>query len=61
MEVVIVSIAILVSLYDCTAVQSQKTVSAYFTSKQILSFDFAEQCSMIDLLTHSCRSLPRDQ
>ena len=26
-----------------TAVQSQKAVSAYFTSKQILPFGFAEQ------------------
>ena len=28
---------------DYTAVQSQKAVSAYFTSKQILSFGFADQ------------------
>ena len=31
--------------YTCTAVQSQKAVSAYFTSKQILYFGFAEHCS----------------
>ena len=30
---------------DSTAVQSQKAVSAYFTSKQILPFGFAEQVS----------------
>ena len=30
----------------CTVVQSQKAVSAYFTSKQILPFSFAEQCSL---------------
>ena len=27
-----------------TAVQSQKAVTVYFTSKQLLSFGFAEQC-----------------
>ena len=27
-----------------TAVQRQKAVTAYFTSKQLLSFGFAEQC-----------------
>ena len=31
--------------YYNTAVQSQKAVSAYFTSKQILPFGFAEQNS----------------
>ena len=31
--------------YSSTAVQSQKAVSAYFTSKQILPFGFAEQSS----------------
>ena len=38
----------IILLYKCghrvhTAAQSQKAVSAYFTSKQILPFDFAEQ------------------
>ena len=28
--------------HDYTVVQSQKAVSAHFTSKQILHFDFAE-------------------
>ena len=32
-----------------TAVRSQKAVSAYFTSKQILPFGFAEQNTSIDL------------
>ena len=31
-----------------TPVQSQKAVSAYFTSKQILPFGFAEQSSKLD-------------
>ena len=31
---------------DCAAVQSQKAVSAYFTSKQILPFAFAENYSV---------------
>ena len=34
-----------------SAVQSQKAVSAYFTSKQMLPFGFAEQCS-----THWCNN-----
>ena len=38
-----------VGLYMYTAVQSQKAVSAYFTSKQILPFGFAEQCSIESL------------
>ena len=32
--------------YICAAVQSQKTVSAYFTSKQIRPFGFADQCGL---------------
>ena len=32
----------IIVLWICTAVQSQKAVSAYFTSKQILPFGFAE-------------------
>ena len=32
--------------HDCyTAVQRQKVVSAYFTSKQVVPFGFAEQCN----------------
>ena len=34
---------------DYTVVQSQKAVSAYFTSKQILPFGFAEQYSRDEL------------
>ena len=30
--------------HGCPAVQSQTAVSAYFTSKKILPFGFAEQC-----------------
>ena len=30
-----------------TAIQSQKTVSAYFTGKQILHFGFAVQCTSV--------------
>ena len=29
----------------CTALQSQKAVSAYFTGKQILPFCFARRCT----------------
>ena len=32
-----------------SAVQSQKAVSAYFTSKQILPFGFAEQYCSLDV------------
>ena len=39
-------------LHGSTAVQNQKVVSVYFTSKQILHFDFAEQnCSAITILS----------
>ena len=34
---------VFLALEVCTAVQSQKAVSAYFTSEQILPFGFAEQ------------------
>ena len=37
-----------------TAVQSQKEVSAYFTSKQIMPFGFAEQYSMYHVY-RTCR------
>ena len=39
-----------------TAVQSQKAVSAYFTSKQILPFGFAEQTSStgVDIDNNYC-------
>ena len=36
-----------------TAVQSQKTVSAYFTSRQTLLFGFAEQYGMQHTSVHS--------
>ena len=36
-----------------TAVQSQKAVSAYFTSKQILPFSFAKQVSSACIINHS--------
>ena len=39
---------------EASAEQRQKTVSAYFTSKQILPFDFAQHC--ICLMIHSIRS-----
>ena len=34
---------LLITAFGNTAVQSQKAISAYFTSKQILPFGFAEQ------------------
>ena len=42
---------------SCFAVQSRKAVSAYFTSKQILPFGFAEQC--YSSYEHVVRSMTR--
>ena len=39
------------SVEENTAVQSQKAVSAYFTSEQILSFGFAEENSVVQSQT----------
>ena len=38
-------LSLLSAKHDYTAVQIHKVVSAYFTSKQILPFGFAEQWS----------------
>ena len=39
---------------DCTAVQSQKAVTAYFSSEQLLPFGFAGQCSCRLLVLRTC-------
>ena len=42
-----------VSIHSCSAVQNQKVVSAYFTSRQILPFGFAKQCCYLLCACHS--------
>ena len=40
----------------CSALQSQKAVSAYFTSRQILTFGLAEQCSDVEIFSYKLHS-----